>query len=96
MREFKTADGEIVDLDNSETYCYMSDDISKIQFQIQQEIGFYYCYVNYWHPDWDEKQEARVEELIKKYANGRRDNRNNLPWHRETLFIFQDEIENMC
>ncbi len=96
MRQFKTAHGDIVDLNDPNTYCYMSDNVDKIEFQIHQEIGFYYCYVKYWHNPWDEKQEARVETLIKNYAKDRRGNINNLKWHQETLFIIQDEIENMC
>ena len=96
MKPFKPAYGEVVNLDDLDTYSYMSKDIKTLRNQIHQEIGFYYCYVNYWHKPWDEKQEARVENLIKKYADEWRDNIDSLHWHQETLYIIQDEIENMC
>ncbi len=96
MREFKTAFEGIVDLDDPDTYSYMANDIGSIRDEIHKEIGYCYCYFNYWHKPWDEKQEARVEILIKKYTDEWSDNRTNLHWHKEMLYIFQDEIENMC
>ena len=96
MKEFKTEFGEIVDLDNEETYSHLPTNITELNQRIQREIGFCYCYFNYWHKPWDDKQEARVEILIEKYTFEWRDNLDNLQWHRETLFIFLDEIENMC
>lgn len=96
MREFGTAYGEMVDLDDPKTYCYMHQDIEKVRFQIHQEIGFCYCYVNYWHKPWNKEQEMRLERLFKKYANEWRNNINNLQWHQEMLYLIQDENENMC
>lgn len=96
MREFKTAHGEIVDLTNPDTYSYMSKDIDVLCNKIHQEIGYCYCYFNYWHKPWDEKQEARVEVLIQVYSHERRDNITNLLWHQEMLYLIEDEIENMC
>jgi uncharacterized FlgJ-related protein len=96
MKKFKTAHCGIVDLDDDSTYSYMSKDIDVLRKQIHQEIGYYYCYVNYWHNPWCAKQEARVELLIEKYTKEWRDNINDLRWHQETLYIILDETENMC
>ena len=41
-------------------------------------------------------QRQRVYKLIENFANNRRNNYNNLMWYKEQIFLFQDEIENMC
>lgn len=96
MKSFKTAHGEMVDLEDISLYDYLPKNVKSIRDMIHQEIGYYYCYVNYWHPRWDKKQEERVKLLIEKYTEEWRNNITDLQWYRETLFIFQDEIENMC
>lgn len=43
-------------------------------------------------------QRVRVEKLIKQYAEGKRDAviSKNTMWFKEQIFLFQNEIENMC
>ena len=97
MRPFIShPDLEEVDLDDPKTYDYLPNDVESLRSLLFQEIGYYYCYVNYLHPDWDESQEKRCEILIKKYIDNWRDHMNNVLWYQEQVFIFQSEIENMC
>lgn len=96
MRLYKDTFGKIHDLDDERTYEYLPQNVKEARSNIHQEIGYYYCYVKYWHYPWDEKQEKRVESLIKRYTENWRENMNNLKWHHEILYLIQDEIENMC
>lgn len=98
MREYKTTGlhPEIIDLDNPETYSYLPDSVRDLDDAILKEIGYTYCYFNYWHNPWDEDQESRVETLIKRFTKDRRGNWKNVMWFKEMLFLLQDEIENMC
>ncbi len=97
MRKFTVDPFEFeVDLDDPKTYRYLPNDVKLLRAMLHQEIGYYYCYVNYWHPDWDGPQEARCEKLIQNYTANWRDNMNNVLWFQEQVFIFQSEIENMC
>lgn len=41
-------------------------------------------------------QRVRVYRLIKKFADNRHKNYDNIMWLKEQIFLFQDEIENMC
>lgn len=85
-----------VDLDDARIYDYLPNDVKTLRNMIHQEIGYYYCYVNYWHPEWDKKQEKRCEKLIKKYTNNWREHMNDVLWFQEQIFVFQSEVENMC
>lgn len=87
----------VVDLDDPKTYDFMSlKTEGDIDIQIQREIGFAHCYFNYWNKDWDKSQIERVEILIERYTRERKDNYGNVMWFKEMLFLFQDEMENMC
>jgi len=95
-------DGEEVDLDNPETYNYFSQDVKTLRDKMFTEIGYYYCYVNYWHkdifdrPDFGLPQKIRVDALIKNFTDNERQNYDNVLWYQEQIFLFQDETENMC
>lgn len=41
-------------------------------------------------------QRQRVNELVKKFTENRRNNYQNIMWYKEQIFLFQDETENMC
>jgi hypothetical protein len=41
-------------------------------------------------------QRLRINEKIKNFCDNRKHNYNNLLWYKEQIFLFQDEIENMC
>jgi len=41
-------------------------------------------------------QRQRVYKLIDNFAKNRRNNYDNILWYQEQIFLFQDEIENMC
>ncbi len=95
MREYHSMDG-VVDLDNSDTYSYMPDNIELLHHKIYQEVGRYYLFVNYFKPNWDRSQIKRVNLIIERFSSGRNDNFTNIIWLKEILFLIQDEIENMC
>jgi len=42
------------------------------------------------------EQRQRVYKLIENFAKNRKNNYDNLMWYKEQIFLFQDEIENMC
>ena len=44
----------------------------------------------------DSGQRARVEHLIRNFTEGWRANYGNVLWLQEQVFLFKDEIENMC
>lgn len=103
MREFKCQPfyDDIVDLDNPETYKHLPDNIKELRYLMLREIGYALCYMNYWHKDWfsdsrDGGQRIKVEELIKNFTENERSNYSNIMWYKEQVFLFQDQIENMC
>lgn len=99
MREFKLEHGEVVDLDDPKTYKHLPTDTKELRKIMLSEIGYYYCYVKFWHKTIYKKydlQKNRVKKLIKKFTKNERQNYNNVLWYQEQIFLFQDEIENMC
>jgi hypothetical protein len=42
------------------------------------------------------KQRKRVEKMIKFFAENEDKHMKDLMWFKEQIFLFQDEIENMC
>jgi hypothetical protein len=97
MKKFKSSPfGEEVDLDDLNTYNHLR----KLMFE---EIGYSFCYMNYWHKDiFDNKitsgkdQRKRVLALVKEFTKGENSNKHNLDWYKRQVFLFQNEIENMC
>jgi hypothetical protein len=41
-------------------------------------------------------QKKRVKKMIKYFSENEKDNANNIMWYKEQIYLFQDEIENMC
>lgn len=89
-----------VDLDDPSTYSHLPRNITELRQLMLSEIGYAHCYMNYWHSDvfgtTGNEQKIRVENLIKKFAENYKKNYNDILWLQEQIFIFQDEIENMC
>ena len=98
MRKFVNSFGEEVDLDDPKTYENLQRDINELRTLMLSNIGYSYCYMNYWHKDVFSrgKQKKRVEKLIKNFTENERENMNNIQWYKEQVYIFDDEIENMC
>lgn len=51
MRKFVCNFGEIVDLDNSENYSYLPNDIKSLDEKMFCEIGKSLIYMDYFHPE---------------------------------------------
>lgn len=103
MREHRCCpNGEIVDLDNPETYQGLPTDINELRRLMFEKIGYSHCYMNFWHGETfhDElvgrAQIKRVEKLVKGFTENEKANYDNLAWYQEQVFLFEDEIENMC
>jgi hypothetical protein len=41
-------------------------------------------------------QRLRVYKLIENFCNERKNKWNDVMWFKEQVFLFEDEIENMC
>lgn len=92
--------GETVDLDNSDTYKLLPNDLKELRNLMFKEIGFYICYVEYWYKEDFEGdfcgQKKRVDKLIQRFTDDEKENSNNIAWYQEMIFLFQDDTENMC
>jgi hypothetical protein len=101
MRIFITSPfGDTVDLDDPKTYVHLPQNVKELRKHMLCEIGYFYCYTEFWHKDifdFDTSgQVHRVEKLIKDFTDNERDNYENVLWYQEKLYLFKDEIENMC
>lgn len=101
MRKFTTSPfGEEVDLDNPETYKHLPNTIRELDDLMFKEIGQALVYMNHLHKDvYDvdkSGQKARVNDLVSNFADNRSEKFGDIMWFKEQVFIFQDEIENMC
>ena len=98
MRIYTTAIDGDVDLDDIKTYEHLPNTIHELQRQLFVHIGYSYWYMNFLHKDVfkKQKQKKRVNLLIQQFTDNREINRTNLLWFQEMLFLFEDEIENMC
>lgn len=102
MRKFKCRpflDFE-VDLDDPTTYSYLPQNTKELRQKMLAEIGYAYCYMNFWHKDIfgkrDGGQKERVELLVKNFTENESKNYENILWYQEQIFLFEDETENMC
>ena len=103
MRLFtETGCGYHVDLDDPETYENLPNTVGEIRNKLLEEIGYSYVYINYWHADVDfGDQPKRINKLIENFSKNEKDHRfqpskSDVLWYQEQLFLFIDEIENMC
>lgn len=97
MEKFKTFDGQLVDLEDSKTFEHLPKSVKKLQRLILAEIGYYNCF-KIRNKKWfnDDKQKKRVKKLIKKFIKNEFDNVDNVLWYQQQIYVFQDEIENIC
>ena len=42
------------------------------------------------------KQKNKINKMIQYYTDNYREHFNDILWLKEQIFLFQDEIENMC
>ena len=101
MRIFKTSPfGIEADLDNPELYKYLPNDFYELRDIFFKEVGYSYWYMNYRHNYSGslgfESQKKRIDIMIKDFTENYDKNINNIMWLKEKIFLFQDEIENMC
>lgn len=100
MRKFICSPfGDEVDLDDPEIYSYLPDDASKLRDILFKDFGWSQLYMNFFHSDvFDENdlQRRRINEFMKNYSENHIKNYDNILWLKEQVFLFQDEIENMC
>lgn len=87
-----------VDLDDPKTYDHLPKTTKELRQLMLSEIGYAYCYMNFWHKEVFEmcNQKGKVDELIKIFTDNEKKNYDNILWYQEQIFLFQDEIENMC
>lgn len=100
MRNFKTSPfGDIVDLDDSDTYNHLPDNTKQLDNLMFKEIGYALVYMNYFHKENFDKypsQKESVHKLIDFFSKNRVLNYHNILWYQEQIFLFQNETENMC
>ena len=100
MRKFKTFEGSEVNLDNSKTYKHLPQNTKELRQLMWLEIGYTYCYMSFWYKDifkkQGRKQKKQVKLFIKNFIKNEEQNYENVLWYQEQIFLFQNEIENMC
>ena len=100
MRKFKCSTfgvfGLEVDLDDTKLYDYLPQNTKELRTLMFSEIGYAYCYMNFWYKDHFKDQKEKVELLVKNFTENEEQNYDNVLWYQEQIFIFQDETENMC
>ena len=101
MRNYVTSPhGDMFDLDNPKTFEYLPNVIKELRDLMFREVGYFYCYFNFWHKDFKRLQECgqreRVENLIKDFTENEKQHYEDIVWYKEQVFIFQDAIENLC
>jgi hypothetical protein len=104
MEKFKGTFGNIVDLDNPDTYQYevwADFTVEQLYQECVREMGFALLYTQYWFPgtDWG-TQTKRIHGFCVWFAREARKKREetllNRIWFKKFLYRFQDEIENLC
>lgn len=98
--------GGHVDLDDESIYEHLPNTRDELTARMWQEIGYALSYMDYIHREsypMDSRQRIRVMELVARFwREGREELEDgtlksaNVRWLREQVFVFQDEIENMC
>ena len=108
MDEFRTAFGDLVDLDDPDTYCSEQWQIYEKVYELRAwawaEIGKSIVYMNFMHKhdesDIWESQRKRVyafaERFAEEFHNLGADTPENRLWWRKFIYRFLDEVENQC
>lgn len=100
-------EGIEVDLDDPITYERLPKNVRELDDLMFKEIGYALCYMNIFHKDVygkkkddggrrDGGQKKRVKKLIKYFCKERHNHYADVLWLQEQVFLFEDEIENMC
>lgn len=101
MRKYTDTFGEEYDLDDPATYKHLPQGTPEVLARLYREIGYARLYVIAHRFDESEcgrAQIARIEKLVANAAEsfgGNMWNKSAIYW-QERLFLFLDEIENMC
>lgn len=103
MTPFKDFMGQDIDLDDPKTYekyDWADYTAEKLYQECMKELGYALFYTQFLHPgDWG-TQTGRINEHCTKFAElghlNRKDTLENRLWLKKFLYIFVDEIENMC
>lgn len=91
-----------VDLDDEYTFESLPKDLKELRDLFFKEVGYAHCYMNFWHKDvfddenFGKNQKELVNKLISNFTENERYNCDNVKWYQEQVFVFQNEIENMC
>lgn len=100
MRQFTCSPfGDEVDLDNPETFSHLPDSAEELRTILFKEFGFANLYMNYFYPevfDVNNSQRIRISDFMKNYSQNHVLRYDDVLWLKEQVFLFQDEIENMC
>jgi len=104
MDNFITSFGDVMDLDDPETYRQDRWETDKrvcdLRKWLWEEIGISLVYMDYLHPGDYFGQRERVVEWAKDFAENFwtacEDNTENRLWWRKRVYRFLDEIENQC
>jgi hypothetical protein len=108
MRLYKVTGphGGEVDLDDAATYEDLPKTCDELTTRMWKEIGYALSYMDFIHRDsfpLDNKQRIRVTALVARFwREGHEEaadnalNCSNVRWLQEQIFVFEDEIENMC
>jgi len=102
---FKCYNGDRVDLDDPDTYkseeWVDADTTLKLHARAWSELGKSLYYMQYFHPDMvEDEQAARIHGFCFWYAQEHRnhfeDTAENRMWFRKFIYKFKDEVENQC
>ena len=112
MRLYKLTDtsGKTADLDDDAVYRHLPAAADELRDRMLRQVGFALSYMDFIHRDafpLDNPQRVRVTKLVAKFwREGYKDRDRDLvdaalkvtdpKWLREQVFVFEDEIENMC
>src|SRR5687767_3048817 len=102
MRMFQCAIGPEVDLDDPETYKRLPQTVPGVLEKLYKEVGYARLYVlgvhDFTSSECGRAQLERIAKLESEIAGffGGRLYQQSLIFWQEKLFVFEDEIENMC
>lgn len=98
-RFFQPVIGPPEDLDDPKTYARFPQTIRDVQEALWRKIGYAAVYViahQFSESECGQKQIDRIGVLVEAVAKGQEQRGKPLIWWQEQLYLFEDEIENMC
>jgi hypothetical protein len=108
MRPYKLTDmsNRTVDLDDVAIYAHLPSTRDELDDRMWKNIGFALSYMDYMNREsfpMDCAQRIRVTHLVARFCREGHEERgdgtlkrSDPQWLREQVFVFEDEIENMC